>query len=103
MSSGDCCCFRDVAEVIPSLYNSHVSAVSDNVILQAGTATAAGGAQEAADIARLARALVAAYERNGRAFQGSKASDWKLRAMMADDSFFSNASDWTFGGPGGSF
>eukprot|EP00878_Enallax_costatus_P005037 GHUV01005297.1.p1 GENE.GHUV01005297.1~~GHUV01005297.1.p1 ORF type:complete len:1446 (+),score=421.24 GHUV01005297.1:301-4638(+) len=68
--------------------------------LQAGTATAAGGAQEAADIARLARALVAAYERNGRAFHGSKASDWKLRPMMADDSFFSNASDWSFGGPG---
>lgn len=65
---------------------------------------AAGGEHEAADIARLARGLVAAYERSGRAYnmsQGGKARDWKLRAVMADDSFFSNASDWSFGGPGG--
>lgn len=56
------------------------------------------------DIARLARALVTAYERGGRAFAlnrmvgGSK--NWRLRAMMADDSFFSNAAEWDFGGPG---
>jgi hypothetical protein len=31
---------------------------------------------------------------------GGKARDWRLRAVMADDSFFSNASDWSFGGPG---
>lgn len=71
--------------------------------LQAGTATAAGGEREAADIARLARALVAAYERAGRAFalnQGGKATDWKLRPTMADDSFFSSASDWSFGATG---
>eukprot|EP00879_Flechtneria_rotunda_P017296 GHRR01018118.1.p1 GENE.GHRR01018118.1~~GHRR01018118.1.p1 ORF type:complete len:1217 (+),score=567.02 GHRR01018118.1:272-3922(+) len=72
--------------------------------LQAGTATAAGGEDEAADIARLARALVAAYERSGRAFAAAAlngaARDWRLRALMADNSFFSNAADWSFGGPG---
>jgi hypothetical protein len=31
---------------------------------------------------------------------GGKARDWRLRTVMADDSFFSNASDWSFGGPG---
>jgi hypothetical protein len=72
--------------------------------VQAGAAAAAGGEQEASDIARLARALVAAYERGGSAFAlnrivgGSK--NWRLRAKMADDSFFSNAADWIFGGPG---
>jgi hypothetical protein len=74
---------------------------------QSSVAMAAGGEREAQDIARLARGLVAAYERSGRAFSlagataaGGKARDWRLRAVMADDSFFSNASDWSFGGPG---
>jgi hypothetical protein len=75
---------------------------------QSSIAMAAGGEREAQDIARLARGLVAAYERSGRAFSlagsaaaGGAARDWRLRAVMADDSFFSNASDWSFGGPGG--
>lgn len=72
--------------------------------LQSGAAAAAGGEQEAADIARLARALVAAYERGGRAFALNRivggTNNWRLRAKMADDSFFSNAVDWSFGGPG---
>jgi hypothetical protein len=74
---------------------------------QSSIAMAAGGEREAQDIARLARGLVAAYERSGRAFSlagataaGGAARDWRLRAVMADDSFFSNASDWSFGGPG---
>jgi hypothetical protein len=74
---------------------------------QSSVAMAAGGEREAQDIARLARGLVAAYERSGRASSlagataaGGKARDWRLRAVMADDSFFSNASDWSFGGPG---
>lgn len=72
--------------------------------LQSGAAAAAGGEQEAADIARLARALVAAYERGGRAFALNRivggTNNWRLRAKMADDSFFSNAVDWSFGGAG---
>ncbi|KAF6258699.1 hypothetical protein COO60DRAFT_1088483 [Scenedesmus sp. NREL 46B-D3] len=75
--------------------------------VQSGIAMAAGGEREAQDIARLARGLVAAYERSGRAFSlagataaGGGARDWRLRAVMADDSFFSNAGDWSFGGPG---
>lgn len=78
---------------------------------QSSIAMAAGGEREAQDIARLARGLVAAYERSGRAFSlagssvsgsmsGGGAKDWRLRAVMADDSFFSNAADWSFGGPG---
>lgn len=74
------------------------------VCVQSGAAAAAGGEQEAADIARLARALVAAYERGGRAFALNRivggTNNWRLRAKMADDSFFSNAVDWSFGGPG---
>lgn len=73
--------------------------------LQSGAAAAAGGDQEASDIARLARALVAAYERGGRVFAlnaiAGGSNNWRLRAKMADDSFFSNAADWSFGGPGG--
>jgi hypothetical protein len=73
--------------------------------MQMGGAAAAGGAAEAADVSRLARALVAAYERGGRtaavAASGTgAAADWHLRTVMADDSFFSNAADWSFGGPG---
>lgn len=72
--------------------------------LQSGAAVAAGGDQEASDIARLARALVAAYERGGRAFALNRivggSNNWRLRAKMADDSFFSNAADWSFGGSG---
>ncbi|WIA34203.1 hypothetical protein OEZ86_012559 [Tetradesmus obliquus] len=79
--------------------------------VQSSIAMAAGGEREAQDIARLARGLVAAYERSGRAFSlagssvsgsmsGGGAKDWRLRAVMADDSFFSNAADWSFGGPG---
>jgi hypothetical protein len=55
----------------------------------------------------MAPGIVTAYERSGRAFSlagatgaGGSARDWRLRAVMADDSFFSNASDWSFGGPG---
>jgi hypothetical protein len=72
--------------------------------MQSGVATAAGGEAEAADIARLARGLVAAYEKSGRAFSVAsgtgQSSDWRLRAVMADSTFFSNAADWSFGGPG---
>jgi hypothetical protein len=72
---------------------------------QSGAAAAAGGEQEASDIARLARALVAAYERGGRALALNRivggTNNWRLRAKMADDSNFSNAADWIFGGQGG--
>jgi hypothetical protein len=67
-------------------------------------ATAAGGQQEASDIARLARALVAAYTNTGRTFGANRllggGNNWRLRVMMSDDSFFSNAADWNFGGTG---
>ena len=47
---------------------------------------------------------MAAYERGGRAFALNRivggTNNWRLRAKMADDSFFSNAVDWSFGGPG---
>jgi hypothetical protein len=72
---------------------------------QSNAAAAAGGDQDAADIARLARALVSAYERGGRVYALNRivggSNNWRLRAKMADDSFFSNAADWSFGGPGG--
>eukprot|EP00775_Hariotina_reticulata_P010067 gene10067-10222_t len=49
-------------------------------------------------------ALAVSYEKSGRTFsvttRPGQSSDWRLRAVMADNTFFSNAADWTFGGPG---
>ena len=69
--------------------------------------------QERADLARLARALVSAHERSaaraaavgggptgGGGGAGGAPEDWKLRPVMGDLSFFSDASGWSFGGQG---
>lgn len=53
MITGDCCSLIafECGRVSSSLYINHVVAVADDVNLQAGTATAAGVALQAADVA----------------------------------------------------
>ena len=52
------------------------------------------------DIARLARALTRAYEKQGSAYRSITTHNWTARMLMADGGVLQNAADWRFGANG---